>query len=159
MTTTAEKAIQLLKDLAEDNPAPTELVFGRHFFDPMHGLTELRYAGKRGLIQIVQSGSSPDTFRFTLTDAGRACAAQWDGEEVPEGLSDKLRRVRELVVELAFENPIPTEAWILASNFDPLHGKSEIGYASARGWIETKDETPNGVHLRLTTEGRKRLSA
>lgn len=158
MTSTSEKAHQLLQDLADDNPAPEQKIFARDWFDPMHGLTELRYAAKRGLIDLVETGRTPSTFRFLLTDAGRAAAAEWDNQPT-DGLSLKLQRLRELIVELAFENPVPAEKWIAAGNFEPRHGKTEISYALDRKWIETKEEEPDGLHLRLTPEGRKRLQS
>lgn len=70
----SERADALLSDLAERNDAPAETVFSRRWFDPMHGLTELRYAAKRRLITLVETGSTPERFRFQLTADGRLTA-------------------------------------------------------------------------------------
>jgi hypothetical protein len=160
MHTVSQRADILLADLAEDNPAPEEKIFARHWFDPMHGLSELRYAAKRGLIEIVESGSIPERFRFVLTEAGRTAAAAYEAEGERSDLSTMQTKLRELVADLAFENPPAVEAWISASNFDPLHGAGEIRYACQRQWIEVDGPMTRiaELRMRLTTLGRERLA-
>lgn len=156
----SERADALLADLAERNPTPAEKIFSRHWFDPMHGLTELRYAAKRRLIALVETGSIPERFRFHLTPDGRIAAAAFEGEGERSDLSATQSKLRELLFDLAFENPAPSEAWIEAANFDPLHGVSEINYALRLSWIEADGDvgTPSALKLRLTALGRSRLA-
>lgn len=156
----SQRADALLTDIADRNDAPCEKEFARHWFDPMHGLTELRYAGKRRLIKIVESGSIPERFRFHLTPGGRAAAAAWALEGESLDLSDKQTKLRELLGDLVFENPEPTEAWIDAASFDPPHGLSEIHYAIKRSWIEIQGlvDQPAELRFRLTGPGRIRLA-
>lgn len=156
----SERADALLSDLAEHNPTPAEKIFARHWFDPMHGLTELRYAAKRRLIALVETGSTPERFRFHLTPDGRIAAAAFATEAERADLSATQSKLRELLSDLAFENPAPSEAWIDAGNFDPLHGVSEINYAHRLSWIEADGDVsaPNALRLRLTALGRSRLA-
>ena len=63
-TTVAE----LLEELAYDNPAPEERWFERSAFDPMHRLSDLRHAARKGMIELDESGEEP---RFRLTSAAR----------------------------------------------------------------------------------------
>lgn len=156
----SERADALLSDLAERNDAPAETVFSRHWFDPMHGLTELRYAAKRRLITLVETGSTPERFRFQLTADGRLTAAAWASEGERADLSEKQTKLRELLADLVFENPEPAEAWIEAANFDPPHGASEINYALRLSWIAADGEVgkPESLKLRLTGLGRSRLA-
>jgi hypothetical protein len=160
MQSISKRADTLLAALADDNPAPEEKVFARHWFDPMHGLSELRYAAKRGLIRIVESGTIPERFRFLLTDAGRTAAAAYEVEGERSDLSAMQAKLRELVADLAFENPPAVETWISASNFDPLHGAGEIRYACQRQWIEVDGLLTNiaEIRMRLTMRGRDRLA-
>lgn len=160
MPTTAQKADLLLSDIADGNDAPSEKEFARHWFDPMHGLTELRYAAKRRLIKIIESGSIPERFRFHLTPEGRAAAASWAAEAPRSDLSTTQTKLRELMEDLVFENPEPSEAWIAAANFEPAHGRSELRYALERSWIEIDGaiEHPEQLKFRLTGAGRIHLS-
>lgn len=156
----SERADALLSDLAERNEPPAETVFSRHWFDPMHGLTELRYAAKRRLIMLVETGSAPERFRFHLTPDGRLAAAAWAIEGERADLSEKQTKVRELLADLTVENPEPVEVWIVAASFDPPHGASEINYALRFSWIEVDGEVgkPESLKFRLTGLGRSRLA-
>lgn len=160
MQNISQRADALLANIAERNPAPEEKVFARHWFDPMHGLTELRYAAKRGLIKIVESGTMPERFRFFLTDAGRDAATAYHAEGERSDLSSMQTKLRELIADLNFENPPADEAWISASNFDPLHDAGEIRYACQRQWLEIDGTLTNisEMRMRLTTRGRDRLA-
>ncbi|PZQ94661.1 MAG: hypothetical protein DI533_21660 [Cereibacter sphaeroides] len=160
MTKLANRADTLLADLADNNPAPQETVFARDWFDPMHGLTELRYAAKKGLVTIVESGSTPSRFRFLITEKGRAYASDNAKEATPADLSPTQVKVRELLDDLAFENPTPVEKWVEASNFETMHDATEIRYAAQRGWIELdgKSDGREQLRMRLTEKGRHRLA-
>lgn len=160
MPNISQRADTLLADLAEGNPTPEEKIFARHWFDPMHGLSELRYAAKRRMISIVEAGSIPDRFRFFLTDAGREAAAAYEADGERSDLSPMQTKLRELIADLAFENPPATEAWVSASNFDPPHAASEVRYACQRQWIEVDGPLANiaELRMRLTPQGRTRLA-
>lgn len=164
MPTTAQKVIDLLADVAGDTTKPSEMEFARHFFDPMHGLTELRYAAKRGFIHLLETGTAPERFRFQLTALGREAEQKWVAEQKPARIGSTNEKVRMLIDDLCFENPAPAEGWVVCGNFDPMHGLTEINAAKKGGWIEI-DQT-GGVKenwkIRLTPAGRqkheKRLS-
>lgn len=64
--------LQLLRDLADENPRPQEKWIQRDNFDPMHGLNEIRAAARRGLIELDESDRDPETIRLRFTAAGRA---------------------------------------------------------------------------------------
>lgn len=66
----AAKARELLDNIAFENPPPEERWFQRDDFDPMHGITELRYAAKRGWIELDDT-EGRETWRFRFTAAGR----------------------------------------------------------------------------------------
>lgn len=62
------------------------------------------------------------------------------------------QKARELLEDLAYENPPPEERWFGFSSFDPQHGRSEITYAKSKGFIEVDND-----RMRLTEEGRRHL--
>ena len=66
---TVSKMVELLEDMAFENPPPEEKWFKREDFDPMHGLSELRYAEQVGRIEIEEA---PSGLRFRFTPKGRA---------------------------------------------------------------------------------------
>lgn len=66
---TVGKMVELLEDMAFENPPPEERWFFRDDFDPMHGLSELRYAASLGRIDLDES---TDRLRFRFTSKGRA---------------------------------------------------------------------------------------
>ena len=70
MMTTVSKALELLEDMAFENPPPQEKWFKREDFDPMHGLSELRYAAKLGRIEL--DDKDPEDIRFRFAPKGRA---------------------------------------------------------------------------------------
>lgn len=62
---------ELLSDLADDNPAPSERWIQRDAFDPMHGMKEIRAAERRGFIEISSDGDL-ETLQMRFTAKGRA---------------------------------------------------------------------------------------
>jgi hypothetical protein len=62
------------------------------------------------------------------------------------------QKTKELLADLAYENPPPEERWFTFDSFDPEHGKTEISYAIERGFIEVDVD-----RMRLTEKGRRYL--
>lgn len=63
--------VELINELATDNPPPQEKWFQRDDFDPTYGAKELRSAKRKGWIELDDSGD-PDVWRFRLTPLARA---------------------------------------------------------------------------------------
>lgn len=66
---------------------------------------------------------------------------------------------RQLLSELAMDNPPPEEKWFQRDDFDPTYGATELRQAAKKGWIEL-DATgePEVWRFRLTPLGRSILA-
>ena len=66
---------------------------------------------------------------------------------------------RQLIEELADDNPPPEEKWFQRDHFDPTYGSSELRAAARNGWIELDDSgDPETWRFRLTSKARHVLS-
>lgn len=98
-----------------------------------------------------------------------------------EAILERLAEVRSLSVDMATEDEMNDEAraipieidrflldlaeerqsdkgsWTGTDCFDPPHGRTEISYAKARGWIEAAQRSDGGIRMRLTAKGIEAL--
>lgn len=146
---------ELLIDLGDDNPTPRGLDwYSRDNFDPMHGLSEIKYAEQRGWIEVErQENSEP---RFRLTDRAIEASKGWQPYETP-GPNSIMLKARDLINDLMADGI--EEKWISRDNFDPPHRMSEIRKAARKSLIEIREEgDAASLKMRLTKVGRTQLA-
>lgn len=67
--------------------------------------------------------------------------------------------MRQLLADLADDNPPPEERWLQRDFFDPMHRLQEIRAAAKRGFIEVRETgDPETIQFRLTPAGRAALA-
>lgn len=144
---------ELLIDLASENPVPRGIDwFPRETFDPMHGLTEIRYAEERGWIQCERN---EDDVRFKLTPLAIEIEKTWPQHD-PADSTSPLLKARDLVRDLIAEGV--EEKWIPRHDFDPPHRMSEIRKAAKLSFLEVGEGDRETLPMRLTAAGRGRLA-
>lgn len=144
---------ELLIDLADGNPVPRGIDwFSRDCFDPMHGLTEIKYAEARGWIACERKNND---IRFKLTPLAIEIEKTWPPHD-PADSTTTLLKARNLVRDLVGEGV--EEKWIPRDDFDPPHRMSEIRKAAKMSFIEVGEGEQDELPMRLTAIGRSHLA-
>jgi len=146
---------ELLIDLGDENPPPRGLDwYCRDNFDPMHGLSEIKYAEQRGWIEVERPEDGE--VRFRMTDRAVEASKLWPRYETP-GPNSIMLKARDLVKDLLADGI--EEKWIPRANFDPPHRVSEIRKAARLSLIEIQETgEAASLKMRLTKAGRIQLA-
>lgn len=146
----------LIGAIAAASAPPRETIHRRDQFDPAHGLTELRYAARRGLIAILSDHTDPSRFTFHLTNEGRRVDADWKLQRIRHPAHSTLRRVASLLNDLTTDNPAPQETWVPIVLVSESSGSTTIDAAVARGYIEVSGPPSDlTTTVRFTPRGRR----